>query len=231
MRKEASPGRMRARGVPQGRSEVAFVLGEAWGPFLQHGKAVPRRPWMSSSVTVFCSSRASWRRRALEDTLADEHALFQGPGGERERLWRRRHGQRLPGCGGCLARCCEEGSAWRGAAERAKAVGPACRLGCVAAIRALCSRSGRARDVFDTMPEHARGRGRGWQLTDPGQEQLESQWTCQYDPRCKVTMQRQNHAKTGHAHHVFDKMSRALRHFLEWPKSPDQCLCGRKREW
>ena len=70
--------------------------------------------------------------------------------------------------GGCLARCCEEGSAWRGAAERAKTVGPACRLGCVAAIRALCSRSGRARDVFDTMSEHARGRGRGWQLTDPG---------------------------------------------------------------
>ena len=25
--------------------------------------------------------------------------------------------------GGCLARCCEEGSAWRGAAERAKTVG------------------------------------------------------------------------------------------------------------
>ena len=23
-----------------------------------------------------------------------------------------------------------------------------------------------------------------------------------------------------------DKMPRALRHFLEWPKSPDQCLCG-----
>ena len=30
---------------------------------------------------------------------------------------------------GCLARCGEKGSAWRGAAERAKAVGPACQLG------------------------------------------------------------------------------------------------------
>ena len=36
------------------------------------------------------------------------------------------------------------------------------------AIRALCSRSGRARDMFDTMPEHARGCGGGWQLTDLG---------------------------------------------------------------
>ena len=70
--------------------------------------------------------------------------------------------------GGYLARCCEEGSAWRGAAERAKAVGPACRLGRVAAICALWARPVHARDVFDTMPEHARGRGRGWQLTDPG---------------------------------------------------------------
>ena len=34
-------------------------------------------------------ARASWRRRALVDTLVDELALFQGPGGERERLGRR----------------------------------------------------------------------------------------------------------------------------------------------
>ena len=63
-------------------------------------RSVPRRWIRAAGEPSFCSSRASWRRRALEDTLADEHALFQGPGGERERLWRRRHGQRLPGGGG-----------------------------------------------------------------------------------------------------------------------------------
>ena len=41
--------------------------------------------------------RASWRRRALVDTLVDELALFQGAGGERERLGRRRHEQGLSG--------------------------------------------------------------------------------------------------------------------------------------
>ena len=60
--------------------------------------------------------------------------------------------------GGCLARCCEEGSAWRGAAERAKAVGPACRLGRVAAIGALWARPVHAHQMFDTMPRHATGR-------------------------------------------------------------------------
>ena len=64
----------------------------------------------------------------------DERALLQGPGGEPGWLGRRCTAQ---GCraaaaasswpagrgGGCLARCCEEGSAWRGAVERAKAVG------------------------------------------------------------------------------------------------------------
>ena len=39
------------------------------------------------------------------------------------------------------------------------------------------------------------------------------------------------HVKTDHAHKVFDKMLRALRHFLEWPNSPDQGLLRCKREW
>ena len=57
--------------------------------------------------------------------------------------------------GGCLARCCEEGSAWRGASERAKVVGPACRLGRAAAIRALWARPVHALGVLDKMLEHA----------------------------------------------------------------------------
>ena len=70
------------------------------------------------------------------------------------------------------------GAAWRVAVRRGvrgevlqsgpKPWGQRVSSGAGRAIRALCSRSGRARDVFDTMPEHARGRGRGWQLTDPG---------------------------------------------------------------
>ena len=44
------------------------------------------------------------------------------------RRWRLALG--LPGAArGGLARSCEKGSAWRDAAERAKTVGPACRLG------------------------------------------------------------------------------------------------------
>ena len=57
--------------------------------------------------------------------------------------------------GGCLACCCEEGSAWRGAAEQDKAVGPACRLGRAAAIRALWARPVHALGVLDKIPEHA----------------------------------------------------------------------------
>ena len=56
-----------------------------------------------------------------------------------------------------MARCCEEGSAWRGAAERAKAVGPACRLGRAAAIRVLWARPEHALKVFGVMSWHATG--------------------------------------------------------------------------
>ena len=41
-------------------------------------------------------------------------------------------------------------------------------LGAARAIRALWARPVHALSVLDEMPEHARGRGRGGQLTDPG---------------------------------------------------------------
>ena len=40
--------------------------------------------------------------------------------------------------------------------------------------------------------------------------------------QCKT----KNHVKTDQVHQVFDQMPRALRHFLEWPKTPDGGLCG-----
>ena len=62
------------------------------------------------------------------------------------------------GCQGGLARCCEEGGAWRGAAERAKIQGgQRVGSGVVCAIRALWARPVHARKVFDTMPWHATG--------------------------------------------------------------------------
>ena len=129
-------------------------------------------------------------------------------------------------CQGGLVRCCEAGSVWRGAAVWAKAGGPACRLGRVAAIRALWARPVHALNVLDEMPWHSRALGWSWDLAGWGYSLRQNHWTSWYDPRFKVTMQRQNHVKTGHAHQVFDKMPRALRHFLEWQKTPDQCLCG-----
>ena len=39
------------------------------------------------------------------------------------------------------------------------------------------------------------------------------------------------HVKTDHARRVFDKMLRALRQVLEWPKTPDGGLFRCKREW
>ena len=52
---------------------------------------------------------------------------------------------------GGLARSGEKGSAWRDAAVWAKARGPACRLGRVAAIGALWARPVHAQKVFDEM--------------------------------------------------------------------------------
>ena len=117
------------------------------------------------------------------------------------------------------------GAAWRVAVRRGvrrevlqsgpKPWGPACRLGRVAAIRALWARPVHARDVLDEMPWHSRALGWSWDLAGWGYSLRQNHWTSWYDPRFKVTMQRQNHVKTGHAHQVFDKMPRALRHFLE----------------
>ena len=112
--------------------------------FYSSSRSVPRRPWISPPANRLSVARATWRRRALVDTLADEHALFQRPGGEREGFGRRcpwletlrtpecrqeRPGGGAVACQGGLARCCEAGSAWRGAAVWAKARGAACRLG------------------------------------------------------------------------------------------------------
>ena len=101
MGKETSPGRLAANGGPR---EVAWDCLHAemssgllkWAS--QGGSAAAADKVTGDRHSV---ARASWRRRALVDTLVDELALFQGPGGERERLGRRRHEQRLSGgCGG-----------------------------------------------------------------------------------------------------------------------------------
>ena len=89
MRKTASSGRLAAMGELEECTEAACernVLGASLN-------------WRSGSVPTVAAdkvagdrhsvARASWRRRALVDTLADEHALFQGPDGERGRLGRR----------------------------------------------------------------------------------------------------------------------------------------------
>ena len=69
------------------------------------------------------------------------------------------------GCKGGLARCCEKGSAWRGAAERAKTRGATCRLGRTGrAIRALWARPVHAHHLLDEMPWPARWLGWSWGL-------------------------------------------------------------------
>ena len=136
--------------------------------------------------------------------------------------WRRRcsvpgwFGAMLRG-GECVARCCRVGQS-QGASVSARARHRA--------ICALWARPVHALNVLEEMPWHSRALGWSWDLAGWGYSLRQNHWTSWYDPRCKVIMQRQNHVKTGHAHQVFDKMPRALRHFLEWLKSPDQCLCG-----
>ena len=104
----------------------------------------------------------------------DELALLQGPGGEREGLGRRClwleplrtpvcH-QECPGggavaCQGGFARCCEAGSAWRGAAVWAKARGASVSARARhRAIRALWARPVHPQEMLDTMPRRATGR-------------------------------------------------------------------------
>ena len=89
MRKEASPGRLAANGGPREmawdclRAEMSSGLLK-WAS--QGGFAAAADKVAGDRHSV---ARASWRRRALADMVADEHALFQGPGGEREWLGRR----------------------------------------------------------------------------------------------------------------------------------------------
>ena len=88
MRKEASPGRWAANGGPREmawdclRAEMSSGLLK-WAS--QGGSAAAADKVAGDRHSV---ARASWRRRALVDTLVDELALFQGAGGERERLGR-----------------------------------------------------------------------------------------------------------------------------------------------
>ena len=60
---------------------------------------------------------------------------------------------------GGLACCGEEGHAWRGSAVEARPGARRVGSGAARAKHVLCSCSGRARDMLDVMPEHARGRG------------------------------------------------------------------------
>ena len=109
--------------------------------------------------------------------------------------------------------------------------GPACRLGRVAAIRALWARPVHARDVLDEMLWHVRGLQTTRKLAGWGYSLRQNHWTCWSGQGIKSIVQTRTHVKTDHARKVFDKMPRALRHFLEWPNSPDQGLLRCKREW
>ena len=129
-------------------------------------------------------------------------------------------------CQGGLARCCEAGSAWRGSAERAKAVGASVSArprGCN--TRALGASSART----ECARRNAMALQSAWLelgFSRVGYNLRQNYLTCWFGQGIKSIVQTRTHVKTDHARKVFDKMPRALRHFLEWPKSPDQCLCG-----
>ena len=193
-------------------------------------RSVPRRWIRAAGEPPFCSCRGTWRRRELGDTLVDELALLQGPGGERERLgrrcpWQRRTADagvppkvlwrwrcRAPGRavvlwrgGECVARFCSVGQD-RGATRR---------LVCAAAICALWARPVHARDVLDEMLWHVRGLQTTRKLAGWGYSLRQNHWTCWFGQVAKFTVQTKTHVKTDNAHKVFDKMPEALRHFLE----------------
>ena len=109
--------------------------------------------------------------------------------------------------------------------------GPACRLGRVAAIRALWARPVHALNVLDEMPWHSRALGWSWELAGLGYGLQGDQWTSLRGQRIRFTLLTKIHAKSDHALQVFDKMPQALRQVLEWSKTPDQCLLRCKREW
>ena len=161
---------------------------------------------------------------------ADELALLQRPGGEREGLGRRCPWleplrtpvcrQECPGggavaCQGGLARCCEAGSAWRGAAVWAKARGPACRLG-----RGIVqyARSGRVQCTHGRCSTQCRGMLQVAGEVGVYQIEVRSNWESSghaslirgASSQCNA----KTHVKTGHAYRVLDRMPHAPRHLL-----------------
>ena len=103
--------------------------------------------------------------------------------------------------------------------------------GAARAKRVLCSHSERARDVLDEMPWHAGGFQTARGLAGWGYRLGKHHWTGWFGQGIKFIEQTQTHVKTDHAHKVFDKMLRALRQVLEWPKTPDGGLFRCTRGW
>ena len=112
-----------------------------------------------------------------------------------------------------------------------KARGAMRRLGTTCAKRVLCSRPEHARNVLDEMPWHAGGFQTARGLAGWGYRLGKHHWTGWFGQGIKFIEQTQTHVKTDHAHKVFDKMLRALRQVLEWPKTPDGGLFRCIRGW
>ena len=89
------------------------------------------------------------------------------------------------------------------------------------AKRAHWARLDHARDVFDQIPGHARGLQSTRELAGWGYRLGQIHVTCWSSQGIKFIMQTKTHAKSVHAHKVFDKMPQAPRHFLGWPKLPE----------
>ena len=111
-----------------------------------------------------------------------------------------------------MARCCRAGQ---------NPGGPACRLGRAAAIGALWARPVHAQKVFDEMPGWPKLLGIKCKSTGLGWRPLVGYWTTWFGQMDKFITQTYNHAKTVHAHRVFDKMPEASRQVLEGPNLPD----------
>ena len=142
---------------------------------------------------------------------------------------------------GQVASRARRGAAWRIDERRGargvmlpcgpKPGGPACQLGRVAAICALWARPVHAQKVFDEMLGWPKLLGIKCKSTGLGWRPLVGYWTTWFGQRDKSIIQIYNHAKTVHAHKVFDKMLRALRLVLEWPKTLDGGLFRCTRGW
>ena len=192
---------------------------------------------ISSPANRLSVARATWRRRTLADTRVDELGLCRGQvasrgglgGAERSRGCRRRRrlALGLPGAAG---------AAWRVAARRgARGVvlqsGPkpwGQRVGSGAWLQ--LARSGRVQCTHTRCSTQCRGMlqvaGEGGVYQIEVRSNGESSGHASLIKGASLQCNAKTHVKTDHADKVFDKMPRALRHFLEWPKSPDQCLCG-----